>query len=245
MKDSVNRRKFLGGTAAAVTGTAAMTGEAAAHKVGAGCFATDNVNIRDAPGLHGNVIATAGADTGMYVEGGPWSSDGYRWWQVRVNGDGNNGRIGTGYVVEAYTRTADFGLPSSGRISSSYYSSRPYGYHSALDIANGKYTNVHAGRGGYHTHHYASGCGNYSVIDHGGGYETLYCHLNSWVAGHGVNVGYKQHIAEMGNTGNSSGDHVHYEVNYNGDEAYIPGNVNEYVYGWAGVGKNYSGISVL
>ena len=127
-------------------------------------------------------------------------------------------------------QAASFVYPATGTITSDYYDERSSGYHEAVDIANDKYTNIYSSRGGYHTQYYASGCGNYSVIDHGGGYETYYCHLNSWVAGNGTNVSDCQHIAEMGTTGNSTGDHVHFEIKYNGDNQYISGSEGDYVY---------------
>ena len=240
METNVNRRKFLGGTAAALTGAAAATGEAAAHHVGLPVYTNTNLNARYGPGTEEGVIATVEQYTGGRIVDGPVDEDGYRWWKFQWNGDNNNGRF-TGWSAEGngWTGHADMSYPSTGYCSSDYYSSRSYGYHSAIDIANNKYTNVHAGRGGYHTAHWGSGCGNYSVIDHGGGYETLYCHLNSWVAGDGVNVGTHQHIAEMGNTGNSSGDHVHFEVNYNGDEAFVAGEVGDRYWAYSGVAKNY------
>lgn len=243
MRDNVNRRKFLGGAAAAVTGATALTGEAAGHYVGQAIFANHDLWARTGPGTSYDVISTVNEDTGMYITGGPWDRDGYRWWQVRVNEDEDSGRIWEAYIAEKKSWGAYFAIPSGGNITSEWYSSRSYGYHKALDIANDYYTNVYSGRRGYHTQHYASGCGNYSVIDHDGGYETYYCHLDSWVAGHGVNVGTYHHIGEMGSTGNSSGPHVHYQIRRYGDPVYMPGHVDEYQYKYTGVGKKYDGIS--
>jgi murein DD-endopeptidase MepM/ murein hydrolase activator NlpD len=245
MSDGINRRRFLGGTAAAVTGAAAMSGEAAAHYIGLPVYSDTNVNAREGPGTNYGVIATVEQYTGGRIIDGPVDADGYRWWKYRWNADSDNGRfVGWCATGNNWQRHANMAFPSIGYISSDYYSSRSYGYHSAVDIANDKYTNVYAGRGGYHTRHSQSGgCGNYSVIDHGSGYETLYCHLNSFVAGHGVNVSNFQHIGEMGTTGNSTGDHVHFQVRYNGDPVYVPGNTGETVYSRTGVEKVYSGLS--
>lgn len=56
-----------------------------------------------------------------------------------------------------------------------------------------------------------SGAGNYTVIDHGGGVATAYLHQQSYAVDSGwVNAG--QIIGYVGNTGNSKGPHLHFEV---------------------------------
>jgi hypothetical protein len=64
----------------------------------------------------------------------------------------------------------------------------------------------------------SGGYGNYIIIDHGDGYQTLYAHLPTtvpWVAV-GDFVVVHQQIGLMGNTGNASGPHLHFEVRHNG-----------------------------
>lgn len=54
--------------------------------------------------------------------------------------------------------------------------------------------------------------GNCVKIKHNGGYETLYAHLDSVSVKNGQNVSKGQVIGYMGNTGNSYGAHLHFEV---------------------------------
>lgn len=64
-----------------------------------------------------------------------------------------------------------------------------------------------------------NGYGNYVVIDHCNGYTTLYAHLSVINVSAGTVVGRGAVIGASGNTGNSFGAHLHFEVRLNG--AYI------------------------
>lgn len=60
------------------------------------------------------------------------------------------------------------------------------------------------------------GFGNYVIVDHGGGYCTLYGHCQSVDVSVGDYVSRGQVIAHVGTTGYSTGYHLHFEVRYNG-----------------------------
>ncbi len=63
-----------------------------------------------------------------------------------------------------------------------------------------------------------SGYGNYIMVDHGGGYVSLYAHCNSLAAQVGDKVSQGQVIAYIGTSGYSTGPHVHFEIRYNGEK---------------------------
>ena len=57
--------------------------------------------------------------------------------------------------------------------------------------------------------------GNMIVIDHGHGYKTLYAHLSRIGVQRGERVERGENIGALGNTGRSTGPHLHFEVFYN------------------------------
>jgi len=70
------------------------------------------------------------------------------------------------------------------------------------------------------------GYGNVVVINHGNGWQTLYAHLSSYNVSCGQSVYQTNLIGAIGNTGNSSGAHLHFEMMYNGGKVnpwdYLP-----------------------
>ena len=118
--------------------------------------------------------------------------------------------------------TGTFRWPVSGRLTS-YFGGRksPGGIgstnHKGIDIAAPRGTPVYAADGGTVTYAgWMSGYGYLVRINHGNGYETYYGHNSSLTVSVGQHVYKGQQIARVGSTGNSTGNHCHFEVRYNG-----------------------------
>ena len=91
--------------------------------------------------------------------------------------------------------------------------------HLGIDIADGEGGPVYAADSGVVTMAqggYNYGYGNVIQIDHGNGYSTVYAHLSSIGVSVCESVGAGQWIGAAGNTGNSEGAHLHFEVRQNG-----------------------------
>ena len=89
--------------------------------------------------------------------------------------------------------------------------------HKGVDICNVGYTSsVYATKSGRvlltNSSGWGGGYGNYVVIDHGGGLTTLYAHMSVVKASPGDTVSQGTVIGVTGNTGASTGPHLHYEV---------------------------------
>ncbi|MFA5577766.1 MAG: M23 family metallopeptidase, partial [Tissierellaceae bacterium] len=112
--------------------------------------------------------------------------------------------------------TGLFLMPTRGTISSRYGMRRGR-MHNGLDIAAKTGTPINAADGGKVV--FAGTKGTYGKmveIDHGNGYKTRYAHCSSILVKVGDKVYKGQHIANVGNTGNSTGPHLHFEVLKNG-----------------------------
>ena len=89
--------------------------------------------------------------------------------------------------------------------------------HEGIDIAVSNGTPVVAAKAGVViVAGWMGGYGNLVVVDHGGGVSTAYGHNTSVTVGVGQQVAQGQLIAYSGNTGHSTGPHVHFEVRING-----------------------------
>ena len=91
--------------------------------------------------------------------------------------------------------------------------------HLAIDIAASQGAAIYAADSGVVTMAqggYNYGYGNVIAIDHGNGFATLYAHLSQINVGICQSVGAGQLIGLSGNTGNSFGAHLHFEIRHNG-----------------------------
>jgi hypothetical protein len=90
--------------------------------------------------------------------------------------------------------------------------------HLAIDIAAGTGARIYAADSGVvvFAGPALGGYGNMIMIDHGNGYQTLYAHLSSVGVRCGQSVFQGNVIGSAGNTGRSTGPHLHFEVRYLG-----------------------------
>ena len=108
------------------------------------------------------------------------------------------------------------GWPVAGPVTSGF-GTRWGRMHEGIDIAVAEGTPVRAAAAG--TVIYAgwmSGYGNLVVVDHGNGLSTAYAHNSSFAVGVGQSVSAGGIVSYSGNTGHSTGPHVHFEVRVNG-----------------------------
>lgn len=87
-------------------------------------------------------------------------------------------------------------------------------WHKGIDIG-ARYENVYASASGYaYNETNPGGYGTYIMIFHGDGYATLYGHLNSSHIRNGQYVSQGQVIATSGNSGGTTGAHLHFEIRH-------------------------------
>lgn len=107
--------------------------------------------------------------------------------------------------------------PTVGGHITSYYGPRWGSFHQGIDISGVSDKTIKAADNGTVTFAgWKSGYGYTVIIDHGNGYKTLYGHLSSMSVSNGSKVAKGQKIGVMGNTGKSTGTHLHFEVIVNG-----------------------------
>lgn len=113
------------------------------------------------------------------------------------------------------------------------YITSAYGYrtHPVTGVQNSFHTGIDLSRSGCHGSKIIAansgvvsrviwsnyGYGNYVMVDHGGGIQTLYAHCSNIYVSKGTYVSRGQTIAAVGTTGNSTGPHLHFEVRINGN----------------------------
>jgi murein DD-endopeptidase MepM/ murein hydrolase activator NlpD len=89
--------------------------------------------------------------------------------------------------------------------------------HAGIDLAAPEGTPIRAADSGRVVlAAWTGGYGNYTCVQHTGSLSTCYAHQSSFATSNGANVGQGQVIGYVGNTGNSFGAHLHFEVRVNG-----------------------------
>ncbi|MCL2356377.1 MAG: peptidoglycan DD-metalloendopeptidase family protein [Defluviitaleaceae bacterium] len=112
-------------------------------------------------------------------------------------------------------------IPSHSRISSQFGMRhhpilRQNRHHSGIDVGAPTGTRLYAAADGYvRFAGWSGGYGNTVIIDHGGGFSTLYAHNSRNRVASGQFVTRGQHIADVGSTGMSTGPHLHFEIRIN------------------------------
>ncbi len=122
--------------------------------------------------------------------------------------------------------TGTYQNPTSRGYITSNFGSRSLGYHNGIDIGIPSGTDVVAADGGIVTYSgYKGTYGKLIMINHGANKETRYAHNSKLLVSSGEKVHKGQLIAYSGNTGRSTGPHLHFEIRINNN----PVNPKKYV----------------
>jgi hypothetical protein len=91
--------------------------------------------------------------------------------------------------------------------------------HTGMDFTAPTGTEIHATGNGVvqKVERFGKGYGNNVIISHGYGYETVYAHMSKFAVRPGQKISRGDLIGYVGNTGTSTGPHLHYEVRKNGN----------------------------
>lgn len=108
-------------------------------------------------------------------------------------------------------------LKGAGRVSSTY-GPRWGTFHKGIDYAAPAGTPVYASAAGkvIYSGYNSGGYGKLVIIEHSNGYQTYYAHNSSLYVNVGETVSQGEHIAAVGSTGDSTGNHLHFEIRKNG-----------------------------
>ncbi|WP_238654495.1 M23 family metallopeptidase [Paenibacillus piscarius] len=112
--------------------------------------------------------------------------------------------------------TGMFAWPVTGARISSSYGERWGRTHKGLDLVSGNRTIRAADAGTVSFAGVQRGYGNVVIVNHNNGYSTYYGHLSRISVSAGQRVGQGTQIGIMGNTGRSTGTHLHFEIRKNG-----------------------------
>lgn len=245
MRKTHNRRKVLKATAAGIAGTAVAPGQATAATYDkrdptftneGTCYVHNTANV-------GDVDKTVGEDVGLWLENGPKYNDNYTWWWCRVNGDDPGEEDVEGWVVEKEMALANFGYPTYGEVTGEQGDWRGDHYHEGVDLANDIGTLVVTARPGtvdFIRNDGDDGYGKWVQVDHGSGWKTRYAHLSDFHCSTGDYLGWWDHVGALGNTGDSSGPHLHFEIRLDGSYLDWPTREGAYIARATGVPKDFA-----
>lgn len=143
-----------------------------------------------------------------------------------IQGGSSSGSVGpaqgSGEIVD--TGGGQLANPCPTATNSSGFGYRDFNggsFHKGLDMAASEGTPYYAAESGtviYATYDggYNGGAGNWIVISHGNGLVTKYMHSSQVFVSVGQHVSRGEHIGAVGNTGDSYGAHLHFQVEING-----------------------------
>lgn len=125
-------------------------------------------------------------------------------------------------VMTSLGKNENIVTPLHGRITSRYgYRTNPisgkYGLHTGVDIAANEGTDIVAAYNGVIKETgYGEKKGNFVLMEHSDGTQTLYCHCSEVLVTEGSVIRAGEVIALVGNTGWSTGPHLHFEIHIKG-----------------------------
>lgn len=159
------------------------------------------------------IVSCAGHRSGKYVQkNGQWvfvpSKIGFKSRLADARVDTSN---------YDYLDTGEFiwPVPASKRVSS-HFGKRGSGHHDGVDIVADRGTHIIASAGGVVSFVGSMrGYGKTVILKHKDGHHTVYAHTNRYFVSKGQKVSQGEVIAKVGNTGRSSGPHLHFEIRKN------------------------------
>ena len=116
--------------------------------------------------------------------------------------------------ANAVRGSGNFAWPVSGHITQQFWHG-----HRAIDVGARAGAPIVAADSGYvvkASHGWNGGYGRMVMVDHGNGFVSLYAHMNTLYVRQGENVAKGEQLGTVGNTGRSTGPHLHFEIRQNG-----------------------------
>ncbi len=116
--------------------------------------------------------------------------------------------------ASAVRGSGSFAWPVSGHITQQFWHG-----HRAIDVGARGGSPIVAADSGYvikASHGWNGGYGSMVMVDHGNGFVSLYAHMNMVYVRQGENVAKGEQLGTVGNTGRSTGPHLHFEIRQQG-----------------------------